>query len=61
MAEHGRDPCPIVIVNDFGGAFAMGVSICGAAEKKTTPEFVGLWQIMCCDQTPKSRFGQQWR
>ncbi|KAG5366456.1 Mitochondrial import inner membrane translocase subunit TIM17 [Yarrowia sp. B02] len=25
MAEHGRDPCPIVIVNDFGGAFAMGI------------------------------------
>ncbi|KAJ8104229.1 mitochondrial inner membrane translocase subunit Tim17/Tim22/Tim23/peroxisomal protein PMP24 [Lipomyces tetrasporus] len=25
MADHTRDPCPIVIVNDFGGAFSMGV------------------------------------
>ncbi|KAK7204750.1 mitochondrial inner membrane translocase subunit Tim17/Tim22/Tim23/peroxisomal protein PMP24 [Myxozyma melibiosi] len=25
MADHTRDPCPIVIINDFGGAFAMGV------------------------------------
>ncbi|KAK9462145.1 mitochondrial inner membrane translocase subunit Tim17/Tim22/Tim23/peroxisomal protein PMP24 [Lipomyces oligophaga] len=25
MADHSRDPCPIVIVSDFGGAFAMGV------------------------------------
>ncbi|ODV79828.1 mitochondrial inner membrane import translocase subunit [Suhomyces tanzawaensis NRRL Y-17324] len=24
-ADHARDPCPIVILNDFGGAFAMGV------------------------------------
>ena len=24
-ADHTRDPCPIVILNDFGGAFAMGV------------------------------------
>jgi hypothetical protein len=23
--DHGRDPCPYVILNDFGGAFAMGV------------------------------------
>ncbi|KAL6944613.1 translocase of the inner membrane [Hanseniaspora vineae] len=23
-ADHSRDPCPIVIFNDFGGAFAMG-------------------------------------
>ncbi|CAG60444.1 uncharacterized protein GVI51_I05687 [Nakaseomyces glabratus] len=23
-ADHSRDPCPIVILNDFGGAFAMG-------------------------------------
>lgn len=23
--DHGRDPCPWVILNDFGGAFAMGV------------------------------------
>jgi import inner membrane translocase subunit TIM17 len=23
-ADHTRDPCPIVILNDFGGAFAMG-------------------------------------
>ena len=23
-ADHTRDPCPIVIVSDFGGAFAMG-------------------------------------
>jgi import inner membrane translocase subunit TIM17 len=22
--DHGRDPCPYVILNDFGGAFAMG-------------------------------------
>ena len=22
--DHSRDPCPLVIVNDFGGAFAMG-------------------------------------
>lgn len=22
--DHSRDPCPMVIVNDFGGAFAMG-------------------------------------
>ncbi|KAL1868255.1 translocase of the inner membrane [Diaporthe australafricana] len=22
--DHGRDPCPWVILNDFGGAFAMG-------------------------------------
>lgn len=22
--DHTRDPCPLVIVNDFGGAFAMG-------------------------------------
>lgn len=24
-ADHARDPCPIVILNDFGGAFSMGV------------------------------------
>ncbi|CAO1613083.1 unnamed protein product [Jaminaea pallidilutea] len=24
MAAHDRDPCPYVIINDFGGAFAMG-------------------------------------
>ncbi|BFZ61284.1 Dolichyl-phosphate-mannose--protein mannosyltransferase 1 [Saitoella coloradoensis] len=24
MADHSRDPCPYVILNDFGGAFAMG-------------------------------------
>jgi import inner membrane translocase subunit TIM17 len=24
--DHSRDPCPWVILNDFGGAFAMGVS-----------------------------------
>lgn len=23
--DHTRDPCPWVILNDFGGAFAMGV------------------------------------
>ncbi|CAH2447618.1 TIM23 complex subunit [Komagataella phaffii CBS 7435] len=23
-ADHSRDPCPLIIVNDFGGAFAMG-------------------------------------
>lgn len=23
--DHGRDPCPWVILNDFGGAFSMGV------------------------------------
>ncbi|EOR01029.1 hypothetical protein E3P92_01866 [Wallemia ichthyophaga] len=23
-ADHSRDPCPYVILNDFGGAFAMG-------------------------------------
>uniref|UniRef100_A0A060T457 Mitochondrial import inner membrane translocase subunit TIM17 n=1 Tax=Blastobotrys adeninivorans TaxID=409370 RepID=A0A060T457_BLAAD len=23
--DHTRDPCPIVILNDFGGAFSMGV------------------------------------
>lgn len=23
-ADHTRDPCPYVILNDFGGAFAMG-------------------------------------
>lgn len=22
--DHSKDPCPLVIVNDFGGAFAMG-------------------------------------
>lgn len=25
VADHTRDPCPIVILNDFGGAFSMGV------------------------------------
>jgi hypothetical protein len=25
--DHSRDPCPWVILNDFGGAFAMGVSV----------------------------------
>ena len=25
--DHSRDPCPWVILNDFGGAFAMGVCI----------------------------------
>ncbi|KAJ8144906.1 hypothetical protein OXX80_006240 [Metschnikowia pulcherrima] len=24
-ADHTRDPCPVVILSDFGGAFAMGV------------------------------------
>ncbi|OLN97028.1 Mitochondrial import inner membrane translocase subunit tim17 [Colletotrichum chlorophyti] len=24
--DHGRDPCPWVILNDFGGAFAMGLT-----------------------------------
>ncbi|GMM37147.1 protein transporter [Saccharomycopsis crataegensis] len=24
-ADHTRDPCPLVIISDFGGAFAMGV------------------------------------
>lgn len=28
--DHSRDPCPWVILNDFGGAFAMGV--CQALE-----------------------------
>jgi hypothetical protein len=23
--DHGRDPCPWVVLNDFGGAFCMGV------------------------------------
>ncbi|GMG29082.1 unnamed protein product [Ambrosiozyma monospora] len=23
-SDHSRDPCPIVILNDFGGAFSMG-------------------------------------
>jgi hypothetical protein len=25
--DHSRDPCPWVILNDFGGAFAMGVRV----------------------------------
>lgn len=25
--DHGRDPCPWVILNDFGGAFSMGVRL----------------------------------
>ena len=25
--DHARDPCPYVILNDFGGAFAMGVCL----------------------------------
>lgn len=25
-ADHTRDPCPMVVISDFGGAFAMGVS-----------------------------------
>lgn len=25
--DHTRDPCPWVILNDFGGAFAMGVCL----------------------------------
>jgi hypothetical protein len=25
--DHTRDPCPWVILNDFGGAFCMGVRI----------------------------------
>jgi hypothetical protein len=25
--DHSRDPCPWVILNDFGGAFAMGVRL----------------------------------
>jgi import inner membrane translocase subunit TIM17 len=25
--DHSRDPCPWVILNDFGGAFAMGVGV----------------------------------
>jgi hypothetical protein len=25
VMDHTRDPCPWVILNDFGGAFAMGV------------------------------------
>lgn len=25
--DHTRDPCPWVILNDFGGAFAMGVRL----------------------------------
>lgn len=25
--DHTRDPCPWVILNDFGGAFCMGVCI----------------------------------
>jgi len=25
--DHSRDPCPWVILNDFGGAFAMGVCV----------------------------------
>lgn len=27
--DHSRDPCPWVILNDFGGAFAMGVRYLG--------------------------------
>lgn len=26
--DHTRDPCPWVILNDFGGAFAMGGESC---------------------------------
>lgn len=25
--DHTRDPCPWVILNDFGGAFCMGVRL----------------------------------
>ena len=25
--DHTRDPCPWVVLNDFGGAFCMGVCI----------------------------------
>lgn len=29
--DHGRDPCPYVILNDFGGAFCMGVCLLSRA------------------------------
>lgn len=26
-ADHTREPCPLVIISDFGAAFSMGVSV----------------------------------
>lgn len=38
--DHGRDPCPWVILNDFGGAFAMGVRLHPAPPPLWTPILV---------------------
>ncbi|KDN49825.1 hypothetical protein RSAG8_01890, partial [Rhizoctonia solani AG-8 WAC10335] len=47
-ADHTRDPCPWVILNDFGGAFAMGAigggiwhGIKGARNSPRGDRFVG--------------------
>ncbi|KAJ4468132.1 Tim17-domain-containing protein [Lentinula aciculospora] len=52
-ADHTRDPCPWVVLNDFGGAFAMGAvgggiwySIKGARNSPRGERFVGAISSM---------------
>ncbi|KAJ3803199.1 mitochondrial import inner membrane translocase subunit [Lentinula aff. detonsa] len=52
-ADHTRDPCPWVILNDFGGAFSMGAvgggiwySIKGARNSPRGERFVGAMSSM---------------
>ena len=46
-ADHTRDPCPYVILNDFGGAFAMGAvggTIWhGIKGSRNSPRVSGAW------------------
>jgi len=52
-ADHTRDPCPWVILNDFGGAFAMGAigggvwhGIKGARNSPRGERFVGAMSMI---------------
>ena len=48
MQDHTRDPCPWVILNDFGGAFSMGVILASSSLLCFQLEFGNdLLQIVC--------------
>jgi hypothetical protein len=44
--DHSRDPCPWVILNDFGGAFAMGVRAHASELSALANSTSGCW--WCC-------------
>lgn len=55
MVDHTRDPCPWVILNDFGGAFAMGVSF-------VLLSLEGIWSVIVTNFLLVDRWcGMAWR